>query len=289
MQDSERLVCSVIAILERNAAVGSAHFKTMACAMISVDRGLKPEQAAKESSAPRQRPADNMGAPGMKSKPSRKQIQASATRKSTSNITTIKREESGERRATAPADSGKPPNSSRGCRQNTISSTATPGSLHLGHYEQMVKGNLPSAASSFDALNLDYLSFGHDTDPTPSYPNTGCMQPGKEVSPDEFAGILNSAPLQAPFDSLFPSTDVFAPYITPSPSTAHFDCGPDAWTIVPDTSKQAATQSVRSLTDEEITSGEELSVGDIQSEHRGMAMPNADGFGLAAFDVDFGA
>ncbi|KAL8638815.1 MAG: hypothetical protein Q9226_008956, partial [Calogaya cf. arnoldii] len=68
LQDSQRLVCSVIAIVERNAALGSAAFKSVACAMISVDRFPKSVQAVKNSLSPRRKSDSNMRAPASKSR-----------------------------------------------------------------------------------------------------------------------------------------------------------------------------------------------------------------------------
>ncbi|KAL9592521.1 MAG: hypothetical protein Q9179_006636 [Wetmoreana sp. 5 TL-2023] len=288
MQDSERLVCSVIAILERNTAPGSAEFKKIKRAMTSVDRSPKSAQALKEDFCSRTNIEGNAGAPATKPKPSRRLLQAMTSRNSTGNITNVKKEGSGERRATAPAASAKSSDSGRSNPRAVVGSR-TCQAIQSHPAEQNVEANVPSAASSFDALNLDYLSFGSDTSPTPSYPNAGGGQAAKGVSTEGLTGLVSSVPLQAPFDDLLPSTDLFAPCTTPLPSTTHLDWGPDAWTWLADPSKQGATQSVRSLTDEEITSGEELSIGDLGCEYRGITMPNAETFGLEVLDVDFGA
>ncbi|KAL8961832.1 MAG: hypothetical protein Q9183_005251 [Haloplaca sp. 2 TL-2023] len=285
MQDSERLVCSVIAILERNAAVGSKPFKAIACAMMSVER--RPVLLQDVGSAPVLRQAHNgsMGAPGIKPKEVRKQAQALASRRSTGNISTIKKEAGNERRSTAPA--GHARSSSVRDPNRMVPIPAASHDIQLNDYQRAVRGNLAQAGTSFDALNLDYLSFGNDSAPTPSYPSTSSMQSTKSMSQDDFADVMDNAPLQAPFDSLFPSTDVFAPYITPSPSTTQFDSGSgsDSWTNL---NKQTADQSVRNLSDEEHTSGEELSGGNVRPDQRGMAMSNGLGFGLENFEADFG-
>ncbi|KAL8737405.1 MAG: hypothetical protein Q9181_001712 [Wetmoreana brouardii] len=287
MQDSERLVCSVIAILERNAALGAVEFKKVACAMISVDRSPKLGQALREDSCSRRKIEGNAGAPPTRPKPSCRLVHAMKARNSTGNMSNVKKEGSGERRATAPAASTKSSGFGRSSPRAVVEST-TYQTAPLHPYEQNVQANVPSAASSFDALNLDYLSFGHDTSPTPSYPNAGGGQAAKEVNTEDVTRLVSSVPLQASFDDLFSSTDVLAPYITPSPSMTHVDWGPDAWTLLADPSNQGATQSVRSSTDEEITSGEELSIGDVGSEYRGITVPSAVDFGLEALDVEFG-
>ncbi|KAI4251252.1 MAG: hypothetical protein LQ352_004963 [Teloschistes flavicans] len=285
MQDSERLVCSVIAILERNAALGSAEFKQLACAMMTVDRGFKSATENKASSDWRPKIGNVLETSATKAKARRKQSQAMSARKSTGNIDIIKRGADSDRRATVHAVGAGPADIAPSSVSHTVAS-ATSTSPDPPHYEQRLEEPLPSTTSSFDALNLDYLSFGNDPGPSPSYASSHSRQPAKEVSTEDLTGFLSRPPFQAPFDSLFPSTDMFASYMRPPSPTTQLDWASDAWTVLPEAGKQAAAQSVRSLTDEDVTSGEEFSIGDVGSECRGTAVPNPDTFELEAFDVD---
>ncbi|KAI4241355.1 MAG: hypothetical protein L6R42_011291, partial [Xanthoria sp. 1 TBL-2021] len=287
MQDSQRLVCSVIAILERNAALGSAAFKGVACAMISVDRSPKSVQAVKNGLSPPRKSDSNMRAPpATKSKVGRKQqLQATTYRFSTGNINTVKKGGSGERRATAPAGSTAV---ARSNRQAGVSSTISDAIRPAG-CEQTATQCGAVANSGFAVPNLDYLSFSNDSEPIPSCPQAGISHPPKELMTDEFVGLLSSPGLQGPLDGLFSSCDALGPYMSPPPLTANFDWGTDSWTMPADMNSQVSSQSGPSLAEEELTSGGEQSSSDMNSEHQGNAMPSGDGFGLEALDVDFAA
>ncbi|KAL9600199.1 MAG: hypothetical protein Q9219_003342 [cf. Caloplaca sp. 3 TL-2023] len=281
MQDSQRLVCSVIAMLERNAAVGSADFKKVACAMISVDKSTKPDSIAKAISSLRKKSDHGMEAPPVKTKLGRKQVQGVASRMPADDIGSVKKEEMGERRATAPVGDAKPCLPARSMTQPGVWSTIN-GPMR----PQAVDPNCQR--KSVDVPNLDYLSFGDDGNPIPSYPNTGGGNAIKGFDSDESTGCLATSPLSLPFDSFFTCPDGFGPGILNSPSLASFDWGPEPWTLPADVSGQPAAQSALSFTEEEVTSGEEWSVHDSASEYRGVTMPIPDGFGLEALDGTLG-
>lgn len=290
MQDSQRLICLVIAILERNAALGSAAFKGVACAMISVDRSPKSVQAVKHGLSPWRKSDSNMRAPpATKSKVGRKQpLQATTCRFSTGNINTVKKGGSDERRATAAAGSTRCSQVARSNRQVGVSS-AISDPIRPAGCEQSATQSGAVANSGSAVPNLDYLSFSNDSEPIPSYPQAGTPYPPKEVMTDEFAGLLSSPALQCPLDGLFASYDALGPYMTPSPSTANFDWGTDSWTMPAEMNSQVSSQGVPSSADEELTSGGEQSSSEMNSENRGIAMSGGDGFGLEALDVDFAA
>ncbi|KAL8669196.1 MAG: hypothetical protein Q9168_006208 [Polycauliona sp. 1 TL-2023] len=290
MQDSQRLVCSVIATLEGNGAAGSEAFKSVACAMISVDQSPQAVPATKKVLSPRRKSDGNMRAPATKGKLGRKQqLQAMTCRFSAGSISTVKKEpKSGERRATAPTGSSGNSQVARSNVQVGMSSVLSNPTRPAG-YEQSVTPNGAVPNRGLSIPNLDYLSFSNDADPTPSYPNIGMTHAPKTAMTDEFAGLLNGAPLQEPFDSLFSSSDLLGPYMTPPPSTGNFDWGTDAWTMPADMNGPVASQSGPSSGEEETTSGEEQSLSDVHGEHRGIAMSNGGGFSLEALDVDFGA
>ncbi|KAL8915048.1 MAG: hypothetical protein Q9171_000488 [Xanthocarpia ochracea] len=289
MQDSQRLVCSVIAILERNAALGWAVFKGVACAMMSVDRCPKSVLAVKNNLNSRRNSDSNMRAPQTRRKPGRKQqLQATTYRFPPGNTASVKKEASGERRATAPAGSTNYPQLNRTSSQASGSS-AISDPVRPQRCEQGATESGSVANSGLSVPNLDYLSFSNDSDPRPSYSIVGTTHSSRELIADEFAGLLNSSALQEPPEGVFPPTDLLGPHMSPAPSTANFDWGTDLWTMPADMNSQVASQSVRSFTEEDVTSGEELSISDKSSEYRAIAVPCADRFGLEAFGVDFGA
>ncbi|KAL8995883.1 MAG: hypothetical protein Q9188_006702 [Gyalolechia gomerana] len=288
MRDSQRLVCSIMAILERNAAFGSTEFKRVACAMINVERSSRPMQAVKASSHTRKKSDGAMEAPQTKAKTASKQLQAMTSRFSTSNISTVKEESQVEGRATAPTSSARDNQFARSDSQLSVPPTNSSEPIRLQSHEQGPKRNSSIAASMLDVPNLDYLSFGDDGGPTPSYPNTGGGNATKGLNTDQATEFLTSPSLSIPFDDFIASTDALGPCIAESPSTAQFDWGADLWTLPADVNSQAAARSVLSFTEEELTSGEEWSIHDGGSEQRGMVMPDTDGFGLEACDERFG-
>lgn len=289
MQDSQRLVCSVIAILERNAAPGWAEFKSVACAMISVDPSPNSVQAVKNGLSPRRKSDSNMKAPpATKSKVGRKQqVQVTTGRFSTGNINTVPKRGSGERKATAPGGSNQ---CSQAARSNNVAGVSSAVSDPIGstRREQSASQSGAVANRGLGVPNLDYFSFSNDSEATPSYPRTGNTDGPKGLMTDEFAGLLNGPALQGPMDGLFSSSDLLGPYMTPPPSTANFDWGTDPWTMPADMNRQLASQSVPSYTEEEMTSGEEQASSDRSNEHRVVAMPSGERIGLEALDVDFG-
>ncbi|KAL8781980.1 MAG: hypothetical protein Q9213_005764 [Squamulea squamosa] len=292
MQDSQRLVCSVVTMLERNAAVGSATFKSVACAMIKVDRCPKSAQAVKNTLSSRRKSDSNMEGAQTRSKPSRKQqLQALTSRFSTGNINNaVKKEASGDRRATSPIVRSSSLHVARNNSQNGVSCAISDPMRQQG-YEQGGKRSAAVANRVLDVPNLDYLSFGNDCEPTPSYPNAGMRHSSKAMFTDEFAGFLNSPVLQEPLESLWSSSDMLGRYMNPPAPTANFDWGMDAWTMPADMNSQMAPQSVPSSTDEELTSGEDLSIGDSNRECGGIAMPisSGEGYPVDALNVGFGS
>ena len=280
IQDSQRLLCSVVEILERNAAIGAAEFKKIACAMMSVERFSKSIRGSND--IPARRESDqSVGAQRESSKSARKP-QAIASRLSTGNAPIVKRENASGRRFTAPTlPTGQLSNYDCGTSQNSDSSVVSdPMPQHECGWRNTILQS-PRQNSSLETPNLDYLSFN---DPTPS-PNAMSPDPGRHLrAPDR-----TNQQMQPPLDSLFPSEDVFSSYVSPTPSA---DSGwyPDVWALPSNVSNQPdAPHGHVSFSDEDLTSGEELSNCDIGTDFRGLAMPNVDGLvGLEELDEDFG-
>lgn len=280
IQDSQRLLCSVIEILERNAAMGAAEFKKVACAMISIERFPKGARGSDDTAA-RRKSEGNMAAPKESSKLARKP-QAIASRFSTGNAPVVKREGSSGRRCTAPnLPIGQFSGFDRSTSQKSVSSVVSDPMPQHGYSRRNTTSNSPRQNPSSKPPNLDYLSFNDST----SSPNN--MSPGSSRqfrTPD-----LASQQMQPPLDSLFPSEDVFSSYVSPPPS-ADFGWCSDIWAIPSNVGNQPDTSQGRvSFSEEDLTSGEELSSCDMGGEFHGLAMPNVDGLvGLDGLDEDFG-
>ena len=268
IQDSQRLLCSVIEVLERNAAMGASEFKRIACAMISVE-GNQKGNGRSEQIAARRKSDGNMAAPKESTKSTRK-IQNIASRYSTGNAPVVKRESSSGRRSTAPT---VPTGQLSGYRssniQNSVPSVVS-DSTHQHEYSRRTAISQPARRSlSTKPLNLDYLSF---SDLTPSPNNMSPCASQQYIAPD-----LASTQMEPPLDSLFPSEDVFSSYVSPPPSADLGWCS-DNWALHASVGNQAGgSQSRISFSEEDLTSGEELSSGDVGADFRGLAMPELDG------------
>ena len=268
IQDSQRLMRSVVEILERNAATGAAEFKRVACEMISVERIQKGARDS-DDTAGRRKSEGSMCTPKESTKSARK-LQNIASRFSTGNAPVVKRESSSGRRFTAPdLPKGQPSCYDMSNSQNNVSSVVS-DSLPQYEYSRRTTNSESARQNLFiKPLNLDYLSFN---DPTLS-PND--MSPGSShqyTTPD-----LATPQMQPPLDSLFPSDDVFSSYVSPPPST---DVGwySDTWALHSGAGSQAdASQDRVSFSEEDITSGEELSSCDMAAEFCGLAIPGLDG------------
>ncbi|KAL8647523.1 MAG: hypothetical protein Q9210_005507 [Variospora velana] len=276
MQDSQRLVCSVIAILDRNTALGSAEFKKVACSMISVNSTSKPAEDSKANTNPQKKAGARMPSPPTKSKLGRKHLQAMA-RFSTSNLNLVKKETKRERSSTASTSSARPSQPPRHSSRFSITSVTSEPILpqHLNfqsHHHQRLSTN------TLDVPNLDYLSFGDDSGPTPSLPNASGGNATKAFNTDDFTGCDLTSLLQSsvPLDNFFTPSDALGSFVTPSPSTTHLDCGSELWGLPPDTAVQPAASSVLSFTESEPTSGEEWGVPDAASEFPGISMPGPE-------------
>lgn len=278
IQDSQRLLCSVIEILDRNAAMGAAEFMKVACAMISIERFPKGARGSDDSVA-RRKSDENKAAPKESSKSARKP-RSIASRFSTGNVPVVKRESSSSRRRfTAPAlPTGQLSGYDQSTSQNIVSSVVSDPMPQHGYSRRTTTSQSPQQIPFSTPPNLDYLSFN---DPTPS-PNN--------MSPDSSQQFRAPDPgnpqIQPPLDSLFPSEDVFTSYVSPSPS-ADFGWCSEIWAAPSNAGNQLdASQGRVSFSEEDLTSGEELSSCDMGGEFCGLAM---DGLvGLDGLDENFG-
>ncbi|KAL6715565.1 DNA-binding transcription factor cat8 [Lecanora helva] len=286
VQDSQRLLCSIIEILERREADCAAEFKKVTCAMISIERFSKSARTPNDSVSQRQ-PDGDMDTPTSISRPGRK-LQAIASRFPTeTNLPVIKQESGNGRRSTAPSLLPKDvPYYARSNSQNSMSS-AMSEPLATQYSKRMSISHSPHQNEFLKPPNLDYLSFSNDHSASShsltsdssaivkQYEQSTCLNGG--------LGPENPQPL----DSFCSSSDIFTSYITPSPS-ANVDWCSDIWNLTTDLGNQQP-QSRISFSEEELTSGEELSNCELGGEFNNMSIPNVDDLaGLEGLDGNFG-
>ena len=285
IQDSQRLMCSVIEILERNKAPGAAEFKKVACAMISVEGGPKINREFADTT-PRRKFDGVMPAPKVSLRGAKKQIQAVASRIAGGSSRHVKQEDPLGRRATAPSLSTSNIGIySRSDSQNSISSAISEPSPQYSHAKTLGSNMSPHQNLPYKIPNLDYLSFNNDPSPSPNFPSIMSGLPYKEA--EAAYGVFQPPPI--PYEGLFPSPEMLSAYISPSPSAATYDWASEIWAMPSDLGGHpASARSVLSFSEEELTSGEELSSCDTGGEYRGIVMPNVDEFsGLEGLEGSF--
>ena len=254
IQDSQRLLCTVTSMLERNNANGASEFKKVASAMISVDRSTKNGRAAK-AAGPRRKSEGVMHAP-------KGNIKASRRLSTIASSPAVKPEASSGRRFTMPtlprhSWPGKPRNNG----QQSLSSVLSVSTPQYANSQPNITANVIEQMHALNLPNLDYLDF-----------NTDQSSHSDQISPTS-TNVLktpyNEMPgcSQPPSDSLFPSLDLF-PSNSPG---AQFDWTSDQWTMPTDL--VPATQSALSFSEEELTSGEDLSSCDTNGTFNGIKIP----------------
>ena len=284
IQDSERLLCSVAFILERNGAPGAGEFKKTTCSMISVHPGTQTARPTLEESVMRRRSDPTMPAPKSTPKLLRK-FQAPASRSASSSSSQVKKEVSSGRRFTAPTlPTPLLPGHNRKSSQNSIRSVASEpfNKRSLAHGVPLCGPSEP-----LDLPNLDYLDFGNEP-ATASYDTSpSIVQSPATMIEMEKCGFKTDDAHQQPLDMMYPKTDVFS-YIADSPSTSNtFDWCSDVWTMPTDMNNQTAQSN---FSEEELTSGEEMSscgtsghfgVESLPKENGAISLDRMDGvFGL---------
>ncbi|KAL9018370.1 MAG: hypothetical protein Q9185_004339 [Variospora sp. 1 TL-2023] len=278
MQDNQRLVCSVIDILDRNTALNSAEFQKLACSMISVNSTSKPAEDSKASNDPQKKAGARMRSPPTKAKLGRKHLQAITARFSTGSLDLVKKETKGEGSSTASTSSARPsqsPHHSSRCSVTSVTSEPIlPQHLSFQPNHHHHNDHHRLSTNTLDFPNLDYLSFGDDSGLTPSLPNASGGSATKALHTGDFTDCDLSSPLQSsvPLDNFFTPSDALGSFVSPSPLTTHLDWGSELWGLPPDTAVQPAASSVLSFTESELTSCEEWSVPDAASEFPGISM-----------------
>ena len=276
IQDSQRLMCSVIEILDHHAAPGATEFKKVACAMMSVGRFSKSARALDEGPASRRKSDSSMPAPEITSKSTRKQLQAIASRFTADAPSQMMKKEDNisGRRATLPnVPNHIPAPYTRSESQNSVSSIVSDPTHRHGHNRGSSNTTPPSQDGPRETPNLDYLSFNDE----PKQSSKFCNKVFKDSEPDLSTGFNPIQQLDAPYSSLYPSPDVISTYISTSAS-AQYDWSSDLLTMAPNTNSHPTSNSVLSYSEEEFTSGEELSTCDLPIDYRGIAIPDVDRF-----------
>lgn len=278
IQDSRRLICSVLRILERNRSPSAGHFKEVAGAILSIERSPKTSSRPALATESSKISEGGMPAPTTLTKSTRKQFQAIACRFSSDNG--YGAASNHQRSGPASKKDSDITNSdlySRNNGQNRITLAVSDTALQR-RYSEAVNHITPLChVGPSNSPSIDYSSFSN------SYPASQVVGDLTERlllknEPDRIIGYGRIQLPQFPYDG-HGSVEPFSAYITPSPSSGPPDCLPDIWKFYSDLNNNSApTQSVVSFSEDEGTSGEELSSSDLIGKVGGIVMPAANGF-----------
>lgn len=281
IQDSQRLMCSVMEILERNDAPGAAEFKRVACAMICVERSPKNTRTLEDNPVSRRKSDTGMPAPKVSLKAARKQLRAVASRFTSGSARHAKHEDALSRRATAPSlSTSNVTIYARSNSQNSISSAVSDPVPQHGHSRRLSNTKAPRQIAPLETPNLDFLSFNNEQNPTPNFLSPLSGNPIKESDHDRPSVHGIPPQPQHSYESLFPFPELLSTYVAQSPSSGTYDWASDLWAMPTDLSTYpASSHSVLSFSEEELTSGEELSSCDVGRGYRGIVMPHVEEVG----------
>ena len=316
IRDNQRLVCSAIQILEHDLAPSAIPFKKVACSIIAVGHFATSGPTSKtdrvDTKATSQSHSDTtMLAPQSSIKSARKQLQAIASRFSFTANNSNKREQSANARRSVAA-SPNLGNLALYARHSSLNLPATRSEPALKRANSEMRSRKPPPLPVVAELpNLDYLPFEFDTPPTPAGSDTSrSTDPnsdwGQLLGYIDSVGYMDNYPLIENYnvkldhnpkprnsydtinsDYVAPSLNVPSPSIEVSPPAVTVnDWSPAVWDVDDGFSHiPPPAQSVFSLSDESLTSGEELSSVDYGSgtDYKGIMMPAlADQYGLDA-------
>lgn len=307
IKDCNRLAYVVIEMLERANAPGAYEFRRVGCSMISVSR----VEQVPTSSISRHASEGSMGHPMDSFRATQNSLKGIVARFSPGTIKAHRQETKEPRRSILPAISP-----SMGMHSNPSSSSLSsirsdPPAAHseptlrpLSHRSSL---SLYTKRRASNALcqkpNIDYLSFGPN--PLESYPFHPSTCVKSEVSPGDWERLLSSLDNgQANiYDTIYggPPADALSncPPMSAGAET-NLTWSPNMWNWGRH-NEQVQPQSVLSLSDESLTSGEEF--GDCEGygtgssmgggrSYLGIMIPDFDanngGIGLEGLDGNFG-
>ena len=281
-QDHQRLIRSIIHMMEHDKFSSVLAFKKMASSVIALERPAKSTNIGDSQCTPKRETFTSTQTPQLTPIPTKPYLQAAAPQFSFSPTQALKEEIPNDRRSTAPS-----------LPLNSYSRTPSLTSAQSGQSE------LTSRQSTTDSLmpqpvilsppynegpNLDFLCFNDDILQNPWY------TPDSKPAPisSEWDRLLcyidspqpssNESLLDSTSPDLQPSQMNISPYNDTSPSTACQEWSPIAWNIVDmSTPDPTTTNNAMSFSEGSVTNGEDLNSVGLANDYRGILMPNLDG------------
>ena len=282
-QEHQRLVRSVVNVMEHDKFPGVSAFKKMACSVIPLERPTKPTNV-KDNQPPLKRESfTSAPTPQLIPISTKPYVPVAATQFSFNPNQAFKKEIPSDKRS-AVSDL------TLSSYSRTPSLTSAPSAQSESTPRQSPKDSLmpqPRILSPpyNEGPDLDYLCFNDDILQNPWF--TPDTKPAPV--PNEWERLLCyiDSPQPSSNDSLFGSTSPsvqpsqmnISPYVDTSPSTSGQEWSPVAWSLM-DTStpERTTTDSTMSFSEGSVTTREDMNNTEIANDYRGILMPNLDGY-----------
>jgi hypothetical protein len=289
MKDNQRLLRSVIKIVERSSPIASTELKRLSESMMPANKS--PKTASRGS------PSEVNGSPLIPdSKPTNARLSTLSSKFSLGNIKSDIKQDDKVRRSTMPSSTPDAWGNSPARSHHSISSIRSePAYRHNGYQTPTSAMKHQLSSAPLGTLSGDYLPFG--------FSSIGELPPGSNrdgvPTTEEWERIVGSIDNGQTniYDNIYGgiSVDALINMSLSSASTDPSSWSPDGevWSSVSD----MPTRSVHSLSGDSLTSGEELSGCELtltnssDDHYRGLLMPNVMGtdvFCLDNLDANFG-
>ncbi|KAH0565021.1 hypothetical protein GP486_001591 [Trichoglossum hirsutum] len=289
MKDNQKLLRSVVSVLERSSSIGAAELKKLSESMMPISKS--PKAAPRKSLSEADCSSLVTG-----SKPANGRLPALASKFSPNNNEADTKSDSKHRRSTLHGSISETWANSPACSHHSASSIRSEPTYRNAGYQtptQAMKHQLGSA--QLNSLNGDYLPFSFDgINELPTASSRDGVAATEEW--ERIVGSIDNGQTNI-YDNIYGGISVGA-LINMSLSSASTD--PSGWSPDGDvwgSVSDVPTQSVHSLSEESLTSGEDLSSCDLtlpnanDDQYRGLLMPNVmgtDAFCLDNLDTNFG-
>lgn len=284
MRDDERLVNGAIKILGKSKAPGSLDFKRIASMLISVDEPMTaptPTASSREVSmpAPSQR-----GSPPASSSRKKSAYGLGRLPTAASSESDLIQQQEKLRRMTMPSVAGQRPDFYRSRSRQSFDNNQ--GELPNQRDHRLSMSQIHKASPIQSRSNLDFLSFTNTPPSQPQSPGQGRMRSMQQHHQHNFdqptiaakmSGVSNSewetllGSLDGGLNNVYDAIYGGQPLVNENTIQAASNCGdwsPDTWdlstfSIGDFASNPAPPQSVLSLSDESLSSGEEVAPSEL--------------------------
>jgi hypothetical protein len=287
VRDHQKVIQSISQILERTHAPAGTPFKKFTCSLLAMDSPVpSPDIMLPDRPQPRNNPEPKMLAPPVCSKGPGRRLGTVPPRFPSGNDGRRPKEDyTLTRRSTVPDLTA--PQYTRAGSQISISSVQSEPTIRRTSTISSPPQSLPSG----EHLNLDYLSFGEDLSPVPSYPPPPvASKPTPSPDWDRLLGYVDTNQNFTECENNYLTPDFFTPSLELPPGDAVQDCSAEMWNMSDNNNGVQNTEQARSVlsfSEESLTSNsEQQSSCDMANrEYLGYAVPHMVGENMGGMDT----